>query len=347
MAGGPAIAIFDRGDRIVSRNEADATLFGAGGHGDILLHRFHDPREAQALLDELRGGRGASACLRCRTAGGERLLHIGALPVPFPAPETAGENAVFCFHDAGPQKPDVPSIPVDRLARLGHELRSPLNAVLGFAEMIRHPAGDPAMQGARAADYAGDIVSAAWRLLRLADDLVALGELGTSTQMLRMGEVDLGRIVRRLVRLARPAADSAGVRIDDSGVLPKGAGPVMLGDEGALWSAIDNLLQNAIRYGGEAGCVTIAFREPGPGDGVLIEVADDGAGLTPEELAHALSPYGRPAGLQPGNRRPGGLGLPIARDLIEAHDGRLEIRTAPGQGFRAFVSFPVSRCLED
>lgn len=356
----PALALFSADGSLLARNAADAALFGPAGAA--LSDRLVPGPAASEFLGQVSAPGAAAAELVCRTLEGEAVCRVSTLPLPGPAApfaEAAGpgfaerpmaefvpaggvavpSRLAVCFAPLPPREPEVPVIAVERLARLGHELRSPLNAVLGFAELIRHGR----IPAERVAEYATDIVTAAWRLLRLADDLVALGETRSGAQMLRMGEVDLGRVMRRLVRLARPVAEAAGVRLDDAG-MPRGAdGPIVFGDEGALWSAADNLIQNAIRHGGPGARVRLAFRDPGPAGGVCLEIADDGPGLGREALAEALAPYGRPGG--GAARRPGGLGLPIARELVEAHDGTLEIETAPGKGFAARLRFPASRCL--
>ena len=181
--------------------------------------------------------------------------------------------------------------------------------------------------------------------MRLADDLVALGETRSATQLLRLGEVDLARLLRRVLRLARPVARAAGVQIDDASIPAPGAGPLFLGDEGALWSAVDNLVQNAIRHAGEGGEVRVGLWGQGAGGRVVLEIADTGPGMSEEELDIALRPFARPGDRPGAPRRAGGLGLAIARDLIEAHDGRLDIETSPGHGLTACVSFPASRSL--
>lgn len=365
---GLAIAVFAADGNLSSRNPRDLALFGEVPAATSLQARIKPSADADTFLGRLNATRAASGVVLCRTSAGLRLLRVSAMRL---APQAAAAgpgfaeaplqrgwgdaSSVVTFEEqAGAEPPPVehapvseaPPIPAERLARLGHELRSPLNAVLGFAEMIRQGAAvDVPPPPGRVAEYATDIVSAAWRLLRLADDLVALGETRSGAQFLRMGEVDLGRIVRRLIRLSTPAALAAHVRIDASFVPEGGEGPVVLGDEGALWSVVDNLLQNAIRYVGEEGTVRIGFPDAGPRGGVCLEVSDDGQGLTRAELVQALTPYGRPHEADASLRRPGGLGLPIARDLIEAHDGELEIDTAPGAGFTARVRFPPSRCL--
>lgn len=344
---GTGLAVFASDGSVVMQNPADRALFGHGGSGAALRSRFELVEEADALMGVLCETGSAEADLVCRTRAGPKLLRVSGMPS-----DDQGGGIVLSF--AEPPKPaaeaEALTIPAGQLARLGHELRSPLNAVLGFADMIRHGQSAasggvaPRMAPSLTAEYATDIVTAAWRLLRLADDLVALGESRSATPVLRLGEVDLGRILRRLIRLARPAAVAAQVRLDEARMPGRGDGPLVLGDEGALWSAVDNLVQNAIRHAGEDGHVRIGLLDPGAEGGVLIEVADDGEGMTQEDLAIALSPFGRP-GQGQGPQRAGGLGLPIARELIEAHDGQLLIDTAPGRGFAARIRFPASRCL--
>jgi signal transduction histidine kinase len=122
---------------------------------------------------------------------------------------------------------------------MGNDMRSPLAAALGFAELIR--ANPESLDPAEAARHAADIVAAAWRLTRIADDLVAAGTSGAARPALHMAEGDISRLVRRIARLAVPVARAAGVEIDISALPERGFGPLVLGDENTLWRIVDNL----------------------------------------------------------------------------------------------------------
>jgi signal transduction histidine kinase len=201
--------------------------------------------------------------------------------------------------------------------------------VIGFAERIR--SGADGRTPAAALEHAADIAAAAWRLVRVADDLEAAGNSGAARPDLRLAEVDVARLVRRVVRLAAPAAEAAGVTIDGHGLPERGQARLVVADESALWSVIDNLLRNAVCHAGRGAAVAIKLREPD--HGLALEIADDGPGLDGTALDRILE-----AGKT-------GHGLGFCRELARANGAELQIETAPGQGLAARLLFPPARCL--
>ena len=234
---------------------------------------------------------------------------------------------------------DDGALSLDALARLAHEFRSPLTAILGFAELLRHR-----LDGAippEAQSHLDDLTVAAARLRRLADEMVALGAPDTTTPDPMQPDptppaaAPLAPIVQVALRQAAPAAAARGARIAGS----VAAGLAARADAARLAQALDALIDNAIRHGRAGGEVAVIARAgEAPGE-VMIEVADDGPGLAVDAVAEALRPYGRPNGAAPG-APPGGLGLGIAREIVAEQGGRLDIVTAPGQGFCARMVLP-------
>ncbi len=332
-----AMAALDVAGQIRERSPADMAIFGDGA--TRLIDRFVRPAGGQALLARAvsDGSAEGTAWLVTgagqrrfrislwRQRGGERMRVLAAFSVceaPERAPGSDGE--------AGLSEPAR-----EVLIRMGHDMRSPLAAVMGFAELIR--ASPDGLKPAEAAGHAADIVAAAWRLMRIADDLAAAGNSGEVMPALRLAEVDIARLARRVARLAAPAARAAGVAINGRGLPERGRGPLVLGDESTLWSIIDNLLQNAVRHAGRGAVVAIALQKPGNGpgqrQGLVLEIADNGPGMEADELAGLLQ-GGKP-----------GCGLAFSREMARANGTELEIDTAPGQGLTARILFPAARCL--
>lgn len=222
------------------------------------------------------------------------------------------------------------SISALALARIAHEFRSPLTAVLGFAEFLREAAETTPPDRLRA--YLDDLSAAAERMRRLADDMVALGVGGEG---LRLSEASLDDVAADALRLAAPAAAARGVRLD----APTPSGLSALIDAEALGRALGNLIDNAIRHGRAGGRVAVALEDVGRASGATLAVADDGPGMDEAALARARA--GRVA--RGGDGRSGGLGLAIAEEIAEAHGGKLEIETAPGAGLAATIRLPAGR----
>jgi signal transduction histidine kinase len=250
-----------------------------------------------------------------RQRGGERIRVLAA----FSACEETGPAMSAGLSD----------IVREALMRMGHDMRSPLTAAMGFAELIR--ANPEGLKPADAVGHATDIVAAAWRLMRIADDLEAAGASGDVLPTLHLAEVDIARLARRVVRLAAPAARAAGVTLNGRGLPERGRGTLVLGDESTLWSVVDSLLQNAVRHGGRGAEVALALRIAG--NGLVLEIADNGPGLEADALANLLQ-SGEP-----------GRGLAFSREMARANGADLEIETAPGKGLAARILFPAARCL--
>ena len=322
-----AMAALDVAGQIRERSPADMAIFGEDA--TRLIDRFIQPAGGQTLLARAVSGGSAEGTAWLSTTAGQRRFRISLWR------HRGGDRirVLAAFSVCGEIDTDahkgLPDLAREALTRMGHDMRSPLAAAMGFAEMIRANPED--LKPAEAARHAADIVAAAWRLLRIADDLEAAGASGEMRPALRPAEVDLARLARRVARLAAPAARAAGVAIDSRGLPERGSGPVVLGDESALWSVIDNLLQNAIRHAGRGAAVAIGLGTAGKG--LVLKIADDGPGLEADALAGLLQD-GRP-----------GRGLAFSREMARANGAELEIETAPGQGLTARILFPAARCL--
>lgn len=232
------------------------------------------------------------------------------------------------------------TVSTEALARIAHEFRSPLTAVLGFAEFLRETLDTTPPQKVRA--YLDDMVAAAERMRRLADDIVALG---ASPAGHRVTQTPLDAIIAQTLRFAGPAAHARGVTLSG----PEPSGLAALGDPDALGRAIVNLVDNAIRHGHPGGHVRVSIEDGVASDGAAIVIADDGPGLSAHGLAEALQPYGRP---EPYGRpdaatppRAGGLGLPIVRDFVASIGGHFDVATSPGAGLRARIVLPPARLV--
>jgi len=328
--------------RCRERSPADRAIFGPDA--DRFIARFVVPAEGQALLARCTAEGAAEATAQLHAQAGEQLFRISLWR------QRGGDRirilAAFAAEMAEPldsaSEHDPGGRGIPAFAVLSHEMRSPLTAAMGFAELIRSE--QDRLSPDQTAAYAGDIVAAAWRLMRLADDLVLVGQMQGHDPPLRLAEVDIARLVRRILRLAEPQAEAVGATLVRHGFPERGTGPLVIADEDALWSAIDNLLQNAIRHAGQDGRVDLVFSPPEPGRGLVIEIADDGPGLSAEALRAARRPlHPGLAGMRPA--RAGGLGLAIIEEMVAANAARLEIETAEGAGLRARIVFPPARCL--
>ncbi|WP_243059683.1 cell wall metabolism sensor histidine kinase WalK [Nocardioides sp. SR21] len=216
------------------------------------------------------------------------------------------------------------------VATVAHDLKNPVSAVLGYAEIL---AGDPDLSD-KARTAVAAIERGGERLARVVDDLLALHSATDSDPLLDPGPVDLGRLAGELVELNEPAATARGVtlRMDQPGE------PVVArGDAGELDHLVTNLVSNAVKYTETGG--SVAVRVAAVGDEVVLTVTDDGIGISAEDQAKVFDEFFRSADplatAQPGT----GLGLAIVLRVVHRHDGRIEVESEPGRGstFRVFL----------
>jgi two-component system, OmpR family, sensor kinase len=216
-------------------------------------------------------------------------------------------------------------------ADASHELRTPLTSIRGYAELFRRGAAD------RPEDLAltmRRIESEATRMTSLVDDLLLLARLDRKRPLER-SLVDVGRLVRDIVageRIVHPDRDYR-LRMDDVRVL---------GDEARLRQVLLNLLANAASHT-PAG-TPIDLSAPVDRGEAVIEVADHGDGLTPEDADRVFERFFRvDAARARGAGGGSGLGLAIVAAIVDAHGGRVEVESVPGHGARFRVRLPASQ----
>ncbi|MEQ9643493.1 MAG: HAMP domain-containing sensor histidine kinase [Alphaproteobacteria bacterium] len=226
------------------------------------------------------------------------------------------------------------------LANVSHELRSPMNAILGFAQVIQNRVFGP-MQPERYESYVNDIVDSGSYLLRTIDDILDMAKIEAKEIELMPTTVDLGDLLHRSARQVGQA-----FRRPDIELAVEASGPTtyVLADENRLRQVIANIVSNAVKFTRGAGTVRLVLQRAADG-GVRIEVRDSGIGIEPDKLATVLTPFGQVAGAYAREIGGVGLGLPIARALVEMHDGSLDIESKPGAGTTVTLTLPASRVI--
>ncbi|MFT8245136.1 sensor histidine kinase [Roseomonas sp. BN140053] len=226
------------------------------------------------------------------------------------------------------------------LATLTHELRTPLNGIIGFSEMMTADSGY-ALSNREREDYNGHILSSARHLLALINEILDYSSLARRGATLTPYWFPIASLVAESVGAAQGSATEREVSVS-AGELP--ANLSIRVDRTRFRQVLDNLLSNAIRFTPPGGRVQLSARLLAPGQGLQIEVRDTGIGMRPEDVPRALEPFQQLD--SPLNRASAGtgLGLPIAKGLVEAHGGTLDIRSALGEGTSVLVTLP-SDCL--
>jgi len=224
------------------------------------------------------------------------------------------------------------------LAAMSHELKTPLNAVLGFSEIIRDEVLGP-VGHAGYRDYAGDIHKSGTRLLAVINDVLDVSRLEGGLLTIEARRENMLDVAEGAIKLARGLTqDRRGIEIDVPAEMPS-----LYVDPRRLSQALGNLLANALKFTPESGQVRFAAR-PQPDGGVHLMVEDTGIGMAEETIAVALEPFRQLDGSLARRFEGAGLGLSISKALAELHGGHLTVRSAVGEGTVVTIALP-SACV--
>lgn len=220
------------------------------------------------------------------------------------------------------------------LAHMSHELRTPLNAILGFSELIRDAHLGPLPERYRG--YAEDIHRSGQHLLALVNDVLDLSRVESGRLELQPEPVDLASDIQDAVSLVAQRAEAHGITIEQRVARDL---PLLDADPLRLRQILINLLTNAVKFTPDGGRVTIDA--VAVARSVRVTVADTGIGMTEQEIALALEPFRQARKLSRRPREGSGLGLPLAKALVESHGGMLMIDSEPGVGTRITLMLPA------
>jgi len=220
------------------------------------------------------------------------------------------------------------------LAHLSHDIRTPLNHIIGFAELMRHetygPLGDD-----RYTDYVESIRISGERLLAFFASTLDLAELEGGRRVLNPVEIHVDALLAGVAQRFAPQGQRKGITL----ALGSPSDAVILGDRFSLERMLGNLVDNALRYTPSRGTVTLSSFAAV--DGVVLEVTDTGIGMSAERLATVSQPFVFGDASLTRERDGMGLGLAIARTIVELSGGRLAIDSRPGLGTTVAVSLPL------
>ncbi len=221
------------------------------------------------------------------------------------------------------------------IANMSHELRTPLNAIIGFSKLLSEQ-DQRQLSGKEVADYANLIHDAAGHLLAVINNILDISKIQSGKCIVDPREVNLGEVLSASASSFRLMAENAGVLLEES-IDPDL--PHIFGDGVRLRQVFTNLISNALKFTRDGGTVEVSA--DARGDVLLATVRDTGVGMTPEEVSVALTPFGQVDASHARWREGTGLGLPIARALVQLHGGELRIRSEKGKGTSVEVRFPI------
>ena len=212
------------------------------------------------------------------------------------------------------------------LANMSHELRTPLNAIIGFTELMHRGAAGPVSDEHR--EYLGDVLTSARHLLRLINDILDLAKVESGKMEFQPEPIDLAIVIAEVRDILRGLATNKRLKLDTE-IDP--AATQIVADPPRIKQVLYNYLSNAIKFTAEGGHVRVRVREEDAAH-VRIEVEDTGIGIAAEDLPKLFVEF-QQLDEGTGKRYHGtGLGLALVKRVVEAHGGRVDVRSTPGKG---------------
>lgn len=220
------------------------------------------------------------------------------------------------------------------LANVAHEIKSPVGGIIGIGELWKTGQLGPVTP--TQAEMAEMLVKTARQVEALSHDLLDVARAESGALKVELRPTDVPGVLEDVRRATALRPEAEGVRLD---VVSEGDGLVALADSQRLSQVVANLASNAVKYGGEGGSVLL--RASRVHDGVRIEVIDHGPGLTLEKQTQLFEPFNR-LGLERSTVEGHGIGLAIARRLVELQGGSIGVISAPGEGAVFWVELPAA-----
>jgi two-component system cell cycle sensor histidine kinase PleC len=226
------------------------------------------------------------------------------------------------------------------LAQMSHELRTPLNAILGFSEVMKSE-----IFGAHAVavykDYSADIHNSGVHLLNLINEILDLSRIEAGRYELNEEAVSLLHVVADCHHLLKLRATNRGITIHE--VFEQGM-PRIWADERAARQIVLNLLSNSIKFTPQGGEIWLKVGWTASG-GQYLSVKDTGSGIAEEEIPIVLASFGQGSNSIKSAEQGAGLGLPIAKSLIDMHGGTFTLKSKLRIGTEVIVTFPPERVM--
>jgi signal transduction histidine kinase len=223
-------------------------------------------------------------------------------------------------------------VKTDFVANMSYELRTPLTSIGGFAEMLA--AGYAGKLAPAAADYVSAILESVDRLAKLIDDVLDLTQGDRSGVVLERERIDMAGLIKTAVETLAPRAAEKKQKLD---LAIDGSTGVVVGDSRRLRESIEHVLRNALAYTPERGKIRLSAQ--GDEECVTVTIADNGPGIAAEDQQQVFTRFHR-VGVPTSGEAALGLGLPLTRQFVEAHGGKVELESKLGKGTSVTLTIP-------
>jgi PAS domain S-box-containing protein len=337
-----AIVMLDSEGRVVSWNTGAERIKGYRSEEIVGQHfsRFYPPQDIERgapqrdLDSAAAGGRFEVEGWRVRKDGSTFWANVVFTAIRDPAGNARGfakltrdlterrqVEETLTMAKAAAEKANLAKS--DFLSSMSHELRSPLNAILGFAQLMESDSDVSLSQKGSIAE----ILRAGWYLLELINEILDLAQIESGKLSLSKEPTSLAEVILECQAMIEPQAQKGGIRM----TFPQFDVPCfVLADRTRLKQVLINLLSNAVKYNQSGGTVVVDSAQSGP-DRIRISVKDSGAGLSPEKLAQLFQPFNR-LGQARGPVQGTGIGLVMSKRLVELMGGVIGVESSAGVG---------------
>lgn len=335
-----AVLVVDGKRRIIHANQSALDLLGTAALGRDLALSLRHPNVLDAIDYVLAGNHEKSGEIVLPVPVSRSLaFRTERLP---DAPLPDGSVATIVLTDITASK-KAEEMRADFVANVSHELRSPLTALIGFIETLRGPASDDTAARTRFLDI---MHRESQRMSRLIEDLLSLSRVEINEHVAPRTAADIKRILEGVIEVLEPQTTKRDIIIDLN--VPKDI-PMALGDSDQLNQVFRNLVENAIKYGGDHQTISIRAeaisRVPGTARaGVSVSIADEGPGIPKDVIPRLTERFFRVDKARSNMAETGinstGLGLAIVKHIVSRHRGYLSVESRVGKGSTFTVFLP-------
>ena len=353
------VLTIDRDGKIVGMNKSAEALFGfdfaeVQNSSFTMLFAPESHRAAVDYLDKLASNGVASILNDGREVVG-RERNGGLIPLFMNLGKVGEDGQKFCavlrditqwkraeeeLTGARRQAELASSHKSDFLAKISHEMRTPLNAIIGFAEVMMEERFGPNGSD-RYREYLKDIHQSGGHLISLINDLLDLSKIEAGKLELNFASVDLNEVAKQSMSIMQPQANRE--RIIIRSALAENLPPVVA-DERSIRQIVLNLLSNSVKFTKPGGQVILSTSLTEKGE-VVLRVRDTGIGMSEDEVSAALEPFRQLSTSGRDHKEGTGLGLPLTKALAEANRASFQIKSAVNAGTLVEVAFPSTRVL--
>jgi signal transduction histidine kinase len=334
----PAL-LTDHTGRIIAGNDALEQVFGVAEPRKHMASVIRAPQVLGAL-DLALAGRGAQRAEF--PIVGTLEQNFEAYVAPIEGDDKAVRGALVVLRDLTKAQ-RVEQMRADFVANASHELRTPLASLTGFIDTLRgHAKDDPEAQER----FLGIMAEQAQRMRRLIDDLLSLTRIELNEHVRPGGSVNLSDVVEEVMNALSPVAVAANVQLE---IVEPSSLPNVAGDRDELFQVVQNLVDNAIKYGRPQTAVTLelgtrraAPGEPGPSPAVYVAVKDRGEGIAREHIPRLTERFYRVDVRRSRAIGGTGLGLAIVKHIVNRHRGRMTIESKVSEGSTFTVYLPLA-----